>query len=84
MLPLSEVEEMQIENDTHQIFCERLCEILDDQDLSYSDLARLAGLNRSTINHWLNGINPTIITVVKICRALYVSSDYLLGLSDKP
>ena len=51
--------------------------------LSQEGLARLVDASKNSVQNWeRNGTLPRCETVVAIARALDVSADYLLGLSD--
>lgn len=64
-------------------FSERLSEAMQERDISQYRLAALTGIPQSTISRYLGGKREiSICYLVPICKALEVSSDYLLGLSD--
>jgi transcriptional regulator with XRE-family HTH domain len=70
--------------DHHDIFIKRLIEELEDQGITQAELARQIDRRRDVISKWkYDGTFPEAKTLIRICNALYVSSDYLLGLSDK-
>lgn len=42
-------------------------------------------VNSSTYSNWRSGaIGIAVPTLIRLCKALNVSADFLLGLSDKP
>lgn len=46
------------------------------------DLAKQIGVTQGTLSHWETGLNePDMASIRKICAALNVSSEYLLGLA---
>lgn len=68
-----------------QIFQDNLRAILDTRGITQSKLAAMAGTTEATISRYLSGTHsPNIDYVVPIAKALHVSVDYLLGLSESP
>ena len=70
-----------------QQFQRRLAEALAEKGRSQSALARVIGVDRSTISQLLNASDarmPNAHVVAGCASALGVSSDWLLGLSDRP
>lgn len=68
-----------------EIFCRRMRVARDAAKITQSDLAKKVGSTRSTISGYeADGKEPDYSTLLKICRALDVSADYLLGLTDNP
>jgi len=68
------------------IFRRRLMERLHDSGTNKSELARAAGVDRSTIVQLLNGDEPRLPNAhlaASIAQALSVSVDWLLGVSDR-
>ncbi len=64
-------------------FAERLNEVLKDLGLSQSALAKKIGMSQSVVNNYCTGKRePTLDTLIIICKALGESADYLLGLED--
>lgn len=54
-----------------------------EKGLSQKQLADLLSMTRGCYAHYEQGIRePTIAVIVKMCRVLEISSDYLIGLSD--
>lgn len=73
---------MSKEKNNGTIFKERLRE-LSYQYESNTKFAEAMGVSRQTLGHWLNSDRtPDMDMLVKICKALNVSTDYLTGLSD--
>lgn len=65
----------------------RMREAMAHSDMSQSALARAAGVDRSTLSQWLKDTGarmPGGHLVADCAAALGVSSDWLLGLSDRP
>lgn len=69
------------------LFRERLAQAMADKGESQSGLARKVGVDRSTISQLLGGEGarlPNAQVVAECARALAISADWLLGLSDRP
>lgn len=62
----------------------RLQEARLSRRLSQSELARISEVPQSTISSYEKGRQYTPDNLVKLAKALKVTSDYLLGLVDKP
>lgn len=61
-------------------FAERLTAQLQEACLSASELARLCGIDRSLISHYIHGNKfPKIENVRRIAAVLYVNPDWLEG-----
>ncbi|KIN63962.1 DNA binding protein [Sulfitobacter noctilucicola] len=74
-------------NDRALTFRARLSQALGESDLTQSGLARAIGVDRSTLSQALGGAAtrlPSAHVVGAAAHALGVSSDWLLGLSDRP
>jgi transcriptional regulator with XRE-family HTH domain len=53
--------------------------------LSQEELAQLAGFQTSAISHFETGRrDPSAANLVRLCNALAVSADYLLGRTSEP
>lgn len=62
---------------------ERIHNIIDDQGITQTELARRMGIKLSTLNGYIIGRTKLPPEVIKqIAETLGTSSDYLLGLSD--
>ncbi|QYG30023.1 helix-turn-helix domain-containing protein [Mammaliicoccus sciuri] len=65
------------------IYSERLSKTLKEKHITQSELAHETGITRQNIYKYVNNISDgSIENLVKISKALNVSTDYLLGLSD--
>ena len=65
------------------VFASRLRSRMEEQKESQTSLAKIVGVQRQTISLYATGQhNPNAYVLAKIARALNVSSDWLLGLSD--
>lgn len=59
---------------------ERIFKILDDRGLSQKDLSDMTGIRTSVISDWKRkGTNPGSDRILKICEALDVTPEELLG-----
>ena len=66
-----------------KVFTERLNAELASQHISKYELAKQCGLSKQTVCNWCDGVSePRATQLVTVCKALNVSSDYLLGMSD--
>ncbi|MBQ8177565.1 MAG: helix-turn-helix transcriptional regulator [Clostridia bacterium] len=66
-----------------KIFGERLKELRIQEGLSQQAMAKLLGTSQASLSKWENDIQePCIDEIVKICNALNVTCDYLLGRQD--
>ena len=50
-----------------------------EKGLSRTALAKLSGINESSIRNWINGKDPNIFSIVKIADALGVTLDFLIN-----
>lgn len=65
------------------VFNDRFNEYLSTNKVNLSALADYCGISKSNISNWRKGDNvPSLEVLIKVCRFLDVSADYLLGLSD--
>ena len=68
---------------TNKAFAQRLTEALRLKDLSHAVFAKKLGCAKSTITHYCLGLSdPSVAMLIKICKELGESADYLLGLTD--
>ena len=65
---------------------ERIKDLMKERKVNQSELARMAGCNKSTISRFLSGQTDTISddTIIAIAKGFHVAADFLLGISDKP
>lgn len=78
---------MQDKRDRAALFQTRLIEAMAQSGLSRSALARETGVNRSTISQLLDADKirlPNAQLMAECARVLGVSTDWLLGLTDRP
>lgn len=66
-----------------EIFAQRLQIAMYWKEWTGADLAKRSGLTAATISRYICGQRlPNVARLVKLSKALDVSADYLLGLSD--
>lgn len=64
-------------------FSSKLKQCLKENNITQVDLAKMIGMSQSVVNNYCTGKRePTLDTLVIICKALNESADYLLGLED--
>lgn len=64
-------------------FGERLRKYIFDHNMTVAEIERATGCDGSNICHYMNdGMQPSVRTLVAICKGLGVSADYLLGIRD--
>lgn len=67
------------------MFADRLSSCMALRGLSPHQLSERSGISAAAISRYLNGLRmPSADSLVCFSKALSVSSDYLLGLSDDP
>lgn len=65
-------------------FSEKLNEIMNAQKIYPTELSKKSGVDRKLIYSYLNGVNaPSTNNLRRLAKALNVSADYLLGLSEQ-
>lgn len=65
------------------MFYEKLKKELEKRNVSLNQLAKGCGINQSGTSRYKNGGLPTIEGLIKICKYLNVSADYLLDLNEE-
>ena len=66
------------------VFTERLKQSITERGLTQRMLATLIGTTEQSVSRWANGNRtPYADMLYRMCNALDVSADYLLGLSDE-
>ena len=64
-------------------FSSRLKDALKDKILSQLALAKKIGMSQGVVNNYCTGKRePTLDVLIKICKTLNESADYLLGLEN--
>lgn len=66
------------------MFYEKLKKELEKRKMSINQLTKKIEITQSGTTRWKNGGMPNIEALIKICRYLNVSADYLLDLDDAP
>lgn len=62
------------------MIAQRIKKLREQRDMTQSDLAKLLGITRSSVNAWEMGISaPSTQYVVALARLFRVSTDYILG-----
>lgn len=67
-------------------FAKTLKETIESRNISQKWLADAADTKEATISRYVTGVNksPNVDILINIAKALNVSTDYLLGLTDIP
>ena len=61
---------------------DRIKALRESRDYTQSDLAKVLGITRSSVNAWEMGISvPSTQYIVELANIFKVSTDYLLGVS---
>lgn len=72
---------MSNENNTKNIFAERLALLMKERGSTQKDLASATGITRQAISQYMDGsVQPNIEKLYMICQFFNVSADYMLGL----
>lgn len=66
------------------MFYENLENVLKQKNLNLNKLAKGCGIAQSPTSRWKTGTIPNCETLIKICKYLDVSADYLLDLDETP
>lgn len=67
-----------------KVFCERLKDLREEQNLSTRQLAKEIGVTNISISRWEREERiPNIENLVAIAKYFKVSTDYLCGLEDQ-
>lgn len=63
----------------------RIREVRKEKEITQEKIARMIGMNQTQYSRYERGENEIKVNVlIDICKALQVSSDYILELSDDP
>ena len=66
------------------VFTDRLKQSINERGLTQRMLATLIGTTEQSVSRWANGNRtPNADMLYRMCKALDVSADYLLGLSNE-
>lgn len=67
------------------MFYERIKELRNSLGINQVEFGKRIGVTKQCISNWESGyIQPSIDVLVRIATTFSVSTDYLLGLNDKP
>ena len=62
---------------------QRLKKVLNDRGMMQKELAEKIGVNEMAISRYIHGGRMVSVSIlIDICKALNISADYLLGLSE--
>ncbi len=62
---------------------QKLKHVLEERQMMQKELASKAGLTEGTVCRYISGRRiPRTMELIEICKALNISADYLLGLSE--
>lgn len=66
-------------------FRPRLADVMRKNGLTAASLAEAVDMTRPAVSQYLSGTRiPETVALIRLCRTLNVSADYLLGISDDP
>ena len=66
-----------------EVFIKRFKELRDEKSISLNELAKVLGVNKSTISRWEKGEQkPGFDAIIAISKFFNVPSDYILGITD--
>lgn len=75
---------MQVDTNIREDIGRRIAAARKLVNLRQVDLAQVLGVNKYTVSKWERGKNlPDADTLYAMCKLMGVSSDFLLGLSDR-
>lgn len=66
------------------MFIEKLKMLVKENNLTMNRLAKNAGFSQANTDRWKKGSMPNTDALIKICKYLNVSADYLLDLNETP
>lgn len=66
------------------MFFEKLEKLITQKNISMNRLAKNAGFSQTSTDRWKKGGLPSADALIKICKYLDVSADYLLDLNETP
>ena len=66
------------------MFSERLRELIVENGINQSELARATGISNQAISNWVNGVSePLISSAWRLAEYFNCSVDYLIGKSEE-
>lgn len=66
------------------MFIEKLEQLIKEKNITMNRLAKNAGFSQTSTDRWKKGSMPNTDALIKICKYLNVSADYLLDLDETP
>lgn len=67
------------------MFYERIKELRNSLGINQVEFGKRINVSKQCVSNWENGyIQPSIDVLIRIATTFSVSTDYLLGLNDKP
>ena len=67
------------------MFYDKILKLMEERNIKNpNQLAKKVGISQESTVRWKNGSMPRTDALVKICKYLNVSADYLLDLEDSP
>ena len=65
-------------------FGDRLSQLMTERKLYSTDIAKITGIKRQSIDGYAQGVNqPSAFSIAQIAKGLRVSADWLLGLTEQ-
>lgn len=65
------------------MIADRIKNLREKKGITQSELAKLLGITRSSVNAWEMGISvPSTQYLVELANTFHISTDYILGLED--
>ncbi len=66
-----------------ELIRKRLIEEIDASGMSYAEIAKMVGVNRTNISQYKNTKKlPSVETLARICEVIGADANYILGISD--
>lgn len=65
------------------MFFKKLEKLVKENDITMNKLAKNAGFSQANTDRWKKGSMPNTEALIKICKYLNVSADYLLDLENE-
>jgi len=67
------------------MFTDKFVSLLQERNISTYKLTKDSGIPNGMVNRWKNGVvMPSVENLIKLADYFGVSTDYLLGRTDKP
>lgn len=62
---------------------DRIEQVILDSNMNCTEIAKRLNVDRKTIYHIKNGGTFNVLLLLKLCKLLHVSADYLLGINER-